>query len=106
MDQAYKILQWVCRYLPKIYSFLGATDVGRDGRMIQEIILAAGGRIEKSALTRKMLNKLSSEELEKRIKTLMEGGLIKKFHTSMLEPGPDKGRIVYELSLPPEEELQ
>ena len=46
MDQAYKILQWVCLYLPKIYSFLGATDVGRDGRMIQEYILAAGGRIE------------------------------------------------------------
>lgn len=104
MDQAYDILEWVCRYLPKIYSFLGATDVGNDGRKIQELILGHGGRIDRETLVRKMSNRLSSKQLDDRIVTLEQGGLLRQFHSSLLEPGVQRGQVLFELVLPEGEE--
>ena len=104
MDQAYDILEWVCRYLPKIYTFLGATNVGNDGRAIQELIIGHGGRITRELLVRGMGNRLSSKQLDDRIQTLEEGGLLRQFHSSLLTPGAGKGQILFELVLPEGEE--
>lgn len=76
MEQADRILKWVLKLLPKVYAFLGVSEMGEDARRILFTILKNGGRISRQQLVRSLVGRISAQQLSVRIDTLKQGAII------------------------------
>jgi hypothetical protein len=55
--QADRIMNWVLKWLPKVYSFMGVTNVGADARKIMLVLQNNGGRMARHELITKMVGR-------------------------------------------------
>lgn len=71
-----EILDWVYKYLPRVYSHLGGSRFGSDHYRIYEIIRRAGGTLEERELGRRMARRLSKKQLAEHLETMVSNGVI------------------------------
>jgi hypothetical protein len=74
LQQADAILQWILRYLPKVYAFLGMTAFGIEATRILQFIARKRGRVSEKEIGRKM--RISKRNLDEHLETLQSYGHI------------------------------
>lgn len=72
LQQADAVLQWLMRYLPKVYAFLGLTPFGAETTKIMQYIARKGGRASEKEIGRKM--RISKRNLAEHLDTLVSYG--------------------------------
>jgi hypothetical protein len=103
VEHADKIMQWVTGWLPKVYAFLGVTDVGEDARRILFKILKAGGRITRTRLTETLIGRMTAGQLDERLRTLKQAHLIQELRGGLFED--EQEQVYYRLLKRPEDIL-
>ena len=92
IDKAKEILDWVHKYLPRIYSHLGGTQYGTDHHRIFELIRRNGGQMEEKELGRRMSSRLSKKQLQDHLETMMSNNVI-----SRVQADPWEGKVAWKL---------
>ena len=85
IEQANAILEWVVARLPKLFSFLGTSDVGEDAKRIIQTIYKNGGRIARQKLVGSLYGTIGITQLDERIRTLKQAGLIQQLEGGLFD---------------------
>ncbi len=74
LEEAWRILQWILKYLPKVYASLGVSQVGVDADRVLRFLKQKGGRATKPELIRHMRGHVTASQLDERLRFLEAGG--------------------------------
>lgn len=85
ITKSQEILEWVYKYLPRVYAHLGGSKFGSDHYRIYEIIRRAGGQIEERDLGRRMARRLSKKQLAEHLDTMMSNGVVQRINADPWE---------------------
>lgn len=99
--QSNLILEWIIERLPKLFSFMGVTDVGEDSNRIIQVIFKNGGRIERGALMAKLYGRVTVTQMDERLRTLKQAGIVKEIIGGLFDDSHEKS--YYKLLKRPEE---
>ena len=78
MEKSAEILNWIQKYLPRVYAHLGGSKFGSDHYRIYEIIRRSGGQMEERELGRRMSRRLSKKQLQEHLETMTANGVTKR----------------------------
>jgi hypothetical protein len=99
--QADQIMNWILKWLPKVYSFMGVTNVGADARRILFALVKNGGRMARHELITKMVGRLTVRQLDERLHTLRQARIIGEVSGGLFEK--TRQCIYYKLLKRPED---
>jgi hypothetical protein len=80
MEQAWAIMQWIMKYLPRVYASLGVAQVGVDADRILRFLKQKGGRATRPQVIRHMRGFVTGAQLDERLRFLEAGGEIEPVH--------------------------
>lgn len=92
IDGAKAIVDWIYKYLPRVYAHLGGSKFGSDHYRIYEIIRRAGGTMEEKELGRKLARRLSSKQLAEHLETMKVNGVLTRVNAN-----PWEGKYAWKL---------
>lgn len=99
--QADQIMNWILKWLPKVYAFMGVTNVGADARRILFALQKNGGRMARHELITKMVGRLTVRQLDERIHTLKQAHIVGEVSGGLFSK--QRQTIYYKLLKRPEE---
>jgi hypothetical protein len=99
--QADRIMNWVLKWLPKVYSFMGVTNVGADARKIMLVLQNNGGRMARHELITKMVGRLTVRQLDERVHTLKQARILAEISGGLFEK--KRQSVYYKLLKRPED---
>jgi hypothetical protein len=87
LRQADAILEWIYRYLPRVYKHLGNTQWGEDMRRVYDYIYHRGGRADWSSIYRALSKRMRKEDIRRFLKELVDSGVLRLQTASSWEGG-------------------
>ena len=75
-EKADALVQWIMRYLPRVYHFLGVNKYGEESARIVAYISRKGGACAENELARAMSRRMSKKQLTEYMSTLMDNFII------------------------------
>jgi hypothetical protein len=85
IEKSKDILDWIYKYLPRVYAHLGGSKFGSDHYRIYEIVRRAGGQMEEKELGRRMARKLSKKQLAEHLETMVSNGVLQRINADPWE---------------------
>ncbi len=85
--QADAVINWILRYLPHVYRFLGNTQWGDDMRRVYDIVFSRGGKVDYSTLRRLLTKRYRKDEVDRILRELLSTGIFRVEEASELEGG-------------------
>lgn len=99
LENADTLINWVMKWLPKVYMLTGLTEVGEDSRRILYVMMANGGRITRQRLLAELYGRMSVGQIEDRMKTLVQAGFVQHIPASLF----DDSTVYYKMIKHPDE---